>query len=287
MYAQWTQLSSHCAARINQEILKRHHRVIGAKSPTDIEGIYSQYLDEKQEKNRKERYEGNEHWYHASGAGSCSRKLYFESVEMVQATNEIDERTKRLLRLGNIVHEDIQNSLTRTLNRDNNRDSLSVEKEIKNKEKEIEVLIEAEVKIEELNVRGFYDIVAKHVVGEQQVFLYDIKTCGGWSWKMKFGRSKSIDPSIHYELQLGTYGYAIKQQFGQLDGMYLYYYNKDDSKMRTVQVPLTYISRAYLFWKNINDEHKQGLPRFRTGVSPVQKWQCNYCQFLDHCNPPR
>ena len=264
--------------------------MIKVQSPIDIEGVYEEYLDELQEKNRKERYEGNEHWYHASGAGSCSRKLYFESVEMVQPTNLIDQRTKRLLNLGNLVHEDIQNSLTRTRNRDNNidtnRDSL-IEKEIKNKEKEIEFLVEGEIKIEELNVRGFYDVVAKQSVGEQQIYLYYIKTCGGWSWKMKFGRNKKINTSIHYELQLGTYGYAIQKQFGQLDGMYLYYYNKDDSQMRAVQVPLTYVSRAYLFWRNINDEHKQGLPDFRTGVSPVQKWQCNYCQFKDHCNPPR
>ena len=265
--------------------------MIRAKSPVDIEGIYNEYLDELQEQNRKNRYEGNEHWYHASGAGSCSRKLYYESVEMVESSNLFDIRTKRLLSLGNLVHEDIQNSLTRThnrelYNRDNNRDSL-LEKEINNKEKETEFLVEGEIKIEELNVRGFYDIVAKKGVDKQQIYLYDIKTCGGWSWKMKFGRKKQINTSIHYELQLGTYGYAIQKEFGQLDGMYLYYYNKDDSQMRAVEVPLTYVSRAYLFWRNINDEHKQGLPDFRVGVSPVQKWQCNYCQFKEHCNPPR
>ena len=265
--------------------------MIRAKSPVDIEGVYNEYLDELQEQNRKNRYEGNEHWYHASGAGSCSRKLYYESVEMVEPSNLIDIRTKRLLGLGNLVHEDIQNSLTRTrnrelYNRDNNKDSL-LEKEINNKEKETEFLVEGEIKIEELNVRGFYDIVAKQGVDKQQIYLYDIKTCGGWSWKMKFGRKKQINTSIHYELQLGTYGYAIQKEFGQLDGMYLYYYNKDDSQMRAVEVPLTYVSRAYLFWRNINDEHKQGLPDFRVGVSPVQKWQCNYCQFKEHCNPPR
>ncbi len=266
-------------------------------SPIDIEGIYRDYLDEKQELNRKERYEGNEHWYHASGAGSCSRKLYFESVEMIEPTNSIDDRTKRLLSLGNLVHEDIQNSLTRTRNNRDilNRDNLYIEKEINNKEKEIiEFHTEGEIKIEELGVRGFYDVVADRFmdnlngnITERKVYLYDIKTCGGWSWKMKFGRNKTLNPSIHYELQLGTYGYALQKQFGQLDGMFLYYYNKDDSQMRAVEVPLTYVSRAYLFWRNIKDEHKQGLPDFRVGVSPVQKWQCNYCQFKDHCNPPK
>jgi CRISPR/Cas system-associated exonuclease Cas4 (RecB family) len=275
---------------VYKRVFEREYLMLGVKSPTDIEGIYNSYLDELQEKNRKERYEGKESWYHASGAGSCSRKLYFESVEQIKPTGVFDERTKRLLQLGNLIHEDVQKSLTHTRNRDYNRDisidNTQLKKEIKNKEKDVEFLVEGEVKIEELNVRGFYDVVAKHTDDGKRIYLYDIKTCGAWSWKMKFGRKKTLNPSIHYELQLGTYGYALKQQFGQLDGMFLYYYNKDDSKMRCVEVPLTYISRAYLFWKNINDEHKQGLPEFRTGVSPVQKWQCNYCQFKEHCNPP-
>ncbi len=262
------------------------------KSPIDIEGIYNQYLDEKQEQNRIERYEGNEHWYHASGAGSCSRKLYYESVERLKPTIQFDERTKRLLRLGTAIHDDIQNSLTRAhSNRDYNIDNTikltDIEKEINNKEKEIDFKVEGEIRIDELNVRGFYDIVAKQNIPEKKVYLYDIKTCGGWSWKMKFGRNKTLNPSIHYELQLGTYGYALEKEFGQLDGMFLYYYNKDDSQMRAVEIPLSYISRAYLFWRNINDEHKQGLPNFRVGVSPVQKWQCNYCQYKEICNPPR
>ena len=113
--------------------------MIKVQSPTDIEGLYNDYLDQKQEQNRLERYKGKEHWYHASGAGSCSRKLYFESVEKIQPTDKFDERTKRLLRLGNLVHQDIQDSLTRThsnrdiyrdTNKDTDRDSL-LEKEIK------------------------------------------------------------------------------------------------------------------------------------------------------------
>ena len=31
-------------------------------SPIDIEGIYNNYLDKKQEENKNERYKGNEHW---------------------------------------------------------------------------------------------------------------------------------------------------------------------------------------------------------------------------------
>ena len=256
-------------------------------SPIDIEGIYEEYINEKQEENRIKRYEGNESWYHASGAGSCSRKLYFESVEQAEPTNPIVRRTKRLLKLGNIVHDDIQKSLTHTrYNNIHNSNILDSKEEINNKEEIIDFHTEGELSIPELNVRGFYDIIVDDKTGDRKVYLYDIKTCGGYSWSLKFGRKKQFNPSIHYELQLGTYGYAVKEKFGQLDGMYLYYYNKDTSAMRAVEVPLTYVSRAYLFWRNLNDEHKMGLPGFKVGVSPVQKWQCNYCQFKDHCNPP-
>ena len=91
-------------------------------SPVDIEGIYTDYLDKKQEENRLKRYSGKESWYHASGAGSCSRKLYFESVEKAEPTNPLDSKTKRLLRLGNVLHDDFEKALTR-YNRDNNNNN--------------------------------------------------------------------------------------------------------------------------------------------------------------------
>ena len=165
--------------------------MLSKNSPIDIEAIYEQYIDEKQEENRVKRYEGNEHWYHASGAGSCSRKLYFESVEKIQPTNPLDSRTKRLLKLGNIVHDDIQNSLTHAhYNKVLNNKVLNTEKEINNKEKDIDFHVEGELTIPELNVRGFYDIIVDDKTEDRKVYLYDIKTCGGYAWKMKFGRNK-------------------------------------------------------------------------------------------------
>ena len=105
---------------------------MAVNSPIDIEGIYNDYLDEKQEENRLKRYKGNESWYHASGAGGCSRKLYFESVERAEPSNPIDEKTKRLLRLGNVVHDDFEKALTH-YNRDiYNRDITNNKKEINN-----------------------------------------------------------------------------------------------------------------------------------------------------------
>ena len=87
----------------------------------------------------------------------------------------------------------------------------------------------------------------------------------------------------HHELQLCTYGYAVKKEFGRLDGMFLVYYNKDTSTMRQVPVDLSYTEKAIQFWKEVNSEHKLGMPRFEKGLSPVESWECNYCQFQDLC----
>ncbi len=254
--------------------------MVKAKSPIDFEKIYEDFTKTENEKNRKERYEGQEQWYHASGAGSCSRKLYYETVEKAEPSNQIDKRSLRVLRLGTILHEDFGKALTMYNNMYNTMYN-NKEKE-SNKEKETKFHIEKEIRIDDLNVRGFYDIVADG----DKIYLYDLKSAASYSWKMKFGRKKEFDPSIYYELQLGTYGYAVQQEFGRLDGMYLMFYNKDNSRMAYVEVPLSFVSRAYLFWKNINSEHKQGLPMFKKGVSPVQASNCKYCQIIDNCNPP-
>ena len=250
------------------------------KTPIDFEKIYQEYIDSENEKNRKARYEGKESFYRASSSGFCSRKIYFESVAQIEVTNPTASKGQRIMRLGTVMHDDLQRALIYN-NNIINKETIIKEKEIKNKQKE-RFHIEGNVEIKELNVRGHYDAVFEG----NEVYLFDFKTIANWSYSKKFGHKKDFDPSIHQELQLGTYGYAIQEQFGKLDGMYLVYYNKDNSSMNSKQVPNTYTNRAYNFWYNINEEHKKGLPDFKQGVSPVQDWNCSYCPYLDHCNPP-
>ena len=248
--------------------------------PINFEKIYESYIDSENEKNRLERYEGREGFYKASSSGFCSRKIYYESVEKIEPTNPVEPKGKRIMRLGTVVHEDLQNALVYH-NNIINKEIDNKEKEIKNKQKE-RFHIEKTIEIKELNVRGHYDFVLEN----DKVYLFDFKTIANWSYSKKFGHKKDFDPSIHQELQLGTYGYAIKEEFGRLDGMYLVYYNKDNSMMNSMPVATSFTSRAYNFWYNVNEEHKRGLPPFRDGVSPVQSWNCSYCPFLDHCKPP-
>ena len=250
------------------------------KSPINFEKIYEDYIDQKNEENRLERYEGKESFYRASSSGFCSRKIYYESVEKIEPTNPVEPKGKRIMRLGTVVHDDLQNALV-YYNNINNIKLDNKEKEIKNKQKE-SFHIEKNIEIKELNVRGHYDCVFEG----DNVYLFDFKTIANWSYSKKFGHKKDFDPSIHQELQVGTYGYAVKEEFGRLDGMYLVYYNKDNSMMNSANIALSYVNRAYNFWYNINEEHKKGLPPFRDGVSPVQSWNCSYCPYLDHCKPP-
>ena len=253
--------------------------------PVDIESIYNDFIESKNEENRAERYKGNEQWYHASAIGLCSRRLYYESIEKVKPTNKADKRSMRIMRLGTVVHEDMQEALSIYTNIYNNiytnkKKKLIIEK----KKNNINFHIEKEITLPTLNVRGFYDMVAE--VETEGVFLYDIKTIGSYPWKIKFGKNAKAEPNNNHFLQLGTYGLAVKEHFGQLDGMYMLYYNKDSSRLKQVVVPMTYLGMAESYWININKEHQEGLPQFNLGTSPYKAWVCDYCQFKDHCGSP-
>ena len=260
------------------------------KCPVDIEGIYADYISEQNELNRKVRYEGKEHYYHASGAGSCSRKLFYETIEQIKPTDPINPLSQRIMRLGTIVHNDFEQafSVTTNSNTDSNTDGNTKEKDKKYfiQKESFEFHCEKEILIEKFNIRGFLDLVAI-CKKDDNVYLIDFKTIGSYPWSRKFG-TKYLDPNppIYQELQLSTYGLWVQQEYGRLDGMWLYYYNKDTSRMRDVNVPLDMLRRAEIFWDNLIHEHKNGLPMFREGISPVESWNCKYCQYYTHCNPP-
>lgn len=151
-----------------------------------------------------------------------------------------------------------------------------------------EVIVEHPIDCEELNVKGYIDMVV--VMDSGEVYVYDFKTIGSWSWKFKFGKKKEDKPSFHQELQLGTYGYAIQKEFGRCDGLALIYYNKDTSTTKQCEVDLDFIDQAYNFWTSVIDSHrcsetgKQALPPLQEGVAPVMDWECKYCNFKELCD---
>jgi CRISPR/Cas system-associated exonuclease Cas4 (RecB family) len=256
-----------------------------------FEKIYQEYLQYKNEENRKERYIGKESWYHASGAGFCSRKLYYESVLNAETTNPPNKRSMRIMALGTAIHNDIQDSLiyyNNIYNNTNNKD-VSIDNIAKNNM--LNFHTEGEIKLKEFNVRGFYDIVLQDYSDSKDspyIRLYDIKTISQYGYRQKFPRDifKADEPSRPHQLQLATYGLAVEQTFGNLDSMDLIYYNKDDSRMKKQNVPLDYLNKAKRYWRSINEEHAKGLPVIKLGTSPESAWMCDYCQYKKHCKPP-
>ena len=258
------------------EILLKTHK---------IGELYAHHLRKENQDNTNERYVGREHFYHASGTGMCSRKLYFQSVDKVKPTNLPNNASMRKMRIGTLLHKDIQDSLLFYNNIYNNITNNNIINKKNSEENEISppvYEVEGEIIIEELSVRGFFDVVQNDKLG---VILYDIKTAADYSFRRVFNKEKPYTMQ-HQELQLSTYGYGVKEKYGRLDGMYLLYYNKNTSVMKYKQVPLTMLTSAYMFWANINKQHSIGLPNFDDGVSPVMRWECDYCEFIDHCNPP-
>ena len=73
-----------------------------------VESAYADWLVEKNTKNR-EKYKEHKGVFSASSAGSCFRKQYLKSKNLPEPA--LENRVMRLLRLGTIVHEDIQSSL--------------------------------------------------------------------------------------------------------------------------------------------------------------------------------
>jgi predicted RecB family nuclease len=137
---------------------------------------------------------------------------------------------------------------------------------------------------------GSADIVV--LDSESTASVLDIKTTHSWKWKMMFGRtSREPKPSRMYELQLGTYALGIVEQEDiEYDNisLYLVYYKKDDSMMKSISVNRVWMDNAAEYWESLNQtldmvESEEDLPRGSLNV-PIEDWECRYCQFEPICN---
>ena len=218
--------------------------------------------------NRQKRYVGNEKYFSSSSAGNCLRKIYFK-VNKEDITDPIKPQNKRIMRLGTAVHTELEKAFDLFIESGQN-EKYGIES----------IRMEEEVVYEELNVRGFYDLLIETKDGK--FILVDFKTIGSFPWKLKVVGDK--DNTFH-EMQLGTYGLCIEKQYGKVDQMVLAYYNKDNSEMRGLKVSLSNMDIAYEFWKKAGEKTKFGanLPPLVVGESPSQSWECGYCEYKQLC----
>jgi len=213
----------------------------------DLFKIYDDYILELKDENFEKRYEGQDTWYHASGAGMCVRKHYYAQVEGLPSGDK-DSNTMRLFRLGDLVHTDMQDALQKYAD-----------------ENDVEVFLDA--------------MVLKDGA------LYDIKTCNDYKWQSLFGRYGSKEPPQNYAIQLGTYGLYFREKGIKLRKMALLFYNKNNSRVKELRVPRTYIDMAERYWLKVQELFKEGLPPVYKGLAPVEDWECNkkYCSFFEAC----
>jgi CRISPR/Cas system-associated exonuclease Cas4 (RecB family) len=246
----------------------------------DLKEIYNDYLTEIELTNKLNYKKKNPNkYYRASAAGHCFKKHWY-AINGYEGTSVGSDRSKRLLRLGTIVHEDIEKAI------DWHEDRLQCD--IDN-EYDMSFKTEYGVIIEELNVMGSADIVLLDNEGTASVL--DIKTTHSYKWKMMFGRNKDRNPSRMYELQLGTYALGVCNQENinpDSISLYLVYYKKDDSSMKYVDVNPVWMDNAAEYWVTLNEtlslvKEEADLPRDTLNV-PIENWECRYCQFESICN---
>jgi len=82
-----------------------------------IEEIYQNYIDDLGNQWKKD-HPRDSRKYRASSSGMCARKIYFESIEKAETTEPIDPKTLRIMRLGEIVHRDVQQTLKESIEND-------------------------------------------------------------------------------------------------------------------------------------------------------------------------
>ena len=233
-----------------------------------IENVYHEFLLAEGIKH-KEKYDKFEGWFSASSAGSCHRKQWYKLNKYEETPHEV--RPLRVMRLGTIVHKDIENAVSMY--------------RASNKTDDVIIYSEHRIELPEINVVGHLDLAVNTI---DKIYVYDIKTAHSFKWKKIFGRNIDPNPSVNYQLQLGTYALGLMTQLDRKDAdieMGLIWYRKDDSMMKVQLIDTDWIQNAFFYWVELNEAIKEeGKPKIGSYNTPVYNWECKYCNYHKiHC----
>ena len=235
----------------------------------DIESVYHTYLQAKQDLN-SEKYDKYKDYFSASSAGSCYRK----QLHRIRGDkrNELKPRNMRLLRLGTIVHNDIEEAVN---------DWYDVTRPVHQR-----VLTEYAIVLKELNVIGHLDLCTYDendgLVSNLEV--WDYKTIGTYQWRLKYGRGAVNKIKPRYAMQVSTYGMGMMKELEADDVVLgLLWYNKDTSTLRKEYIPDVWVDDALRYWTELNEitediDNPEEMQVGDVGV-PFENWECKYCEY--------
>ena len=225
-----------------------------------IEDIYNEYL-QKINDTHHEKYKDHKGWFSASSAGSCFKKQHLKKIGAEE--KPFDKRTMRVLRLGTIVHSDLEKALENYVYDEN-----------------IKVYTEERIELPEVKVVGHLDVAFQDTQNET-LSVCDLKTAHSFKWKKMFGRNIDPTPSVNYQLQLGTYGIGLGRRLDIQDvDLSIIWYKKDDSLMKVQPINSIWLDRAYEYWTELNEVLEDGnVPEVGDINTPVDNWECNYCPY--------
>ena len=72
---------------------------------------------EKTQKEYREKNPKTDSKYRSSSSGMCARKIFFEAIEKVEPTQP-NPKSMRIMRLGQVVHKEIQDMLIKAIKKD-------------------------------------------------------------------------------------------------------------------------------------------------------------------------
>lgn len=242
----------------------------------DIEKVYGEWIDFKNQDYKKARI-GFEDWFSASSAGRCYKHQIYKINNAPE--KPMEERSKRILRLGTLVHKDFEQAMKHYIK---TRDDTS----------EFEFLIEHEIKIDKYKILGHLDLA---IIDKEnnKITVHDYKTSASYKWSLKFGRKTDKKPSFNYEMQLSTYAIGMENILDNGDiNMSIIWYNKDTSRMREEVIAESFIEVANNYWSDLSDirndigngtDPNDFLSRDKDIGVPFQPWECRYCPYEHTC----
>ena len=243
-----------------------------------FEEIYDDYVrEEARVHSAKREAERERGWFSASSAGSCFKQQFYNYVAEAE-TDTPGNESLRKMRLGTVMHKEFEKAM----------------KYAEEKNYLFKYFIEYPIELPNLMVKGTLDC-AIYNEATLDLVVADWKTIGSYPYKLRFGREKSKNKSkvsTNYELQCSTYTEGLLKVINksvQNARTQLIFYNKDTSRMKTMEISPYMREEAIAYWEDLNDFIDEEGERIRhikpnTCVNvPAQQWECNYCRFESLC----